>query len=606
MKQKPNGGVNSLEDLALTPEIAMILSLRVLAAAGLLSLASSALAQHAVRDEFPNGAQRGERFKHFIKEQWGHEQVRLAQNADQLAAAGGDRTATLSSGSLLAAVKPNPLFTDGAVLQRGQPIPVWGTAKDGEKVSVEFAGQKVDTTAVDGKWSVNLKPLKEGGPLTMTITGDNVVTVNNLLVGEVWVCSGQSNMAFKFRATHNAKEEGPKAIFPKIRMFTVPGRTSAYPLTEAKGSWIECSPQTVGDFSAVGYFFARDIYQKLGVPVGMIHTSWGGTPAQAWTSLEGFGTDPELKGYVDVTQQKLANYDALVAAYPAKMEKFNAQTKEWNETVGKAYQKTLKSWNDAVAQAKQTGQSLPPKPAPTSPQPKAPARPEGGQNDPTTLFNGMVAPILPYGIKGTIWYQGEANASRSKQYRTLFPALIADWRARWKQGDFPFFFVQIAPYNGKPPEIREAQLLTLAKSKNTAMAVTTDVGNASDIHPTQKEPVGQRLALAARALTYGEKIEYSGPLYDSMLAKDGKIAISFTHTGGGLLAKDGELKGFTIAGEDKKFVPAKAEIKGNQIIVSAEGITKPTAARYGWANVPDVNLFNKEGLPASPFRTDVD
>ncbi len=606
MKQKPNGGVNSLEDLALTPEIAMILSLRVLAAAGLLSLASSALAKHAVRDEFPNGAQRGERFEHFTKEQWGHEQVRLAQNADQLAAAGGDRKVTLASGSLLAAVKPNPLFTDGAVLQRGQPIPVWGTAKNGEKVSVEFAGQKVDTTAVDGKWSVNLKPLKEGGPLTMTITGDNVVTVNNLLVGEVWVCSGQSNMAFTFRSTHNAKEEGPKAIFPKIRMFTVPRRTSAYPLTEANGSWIECSPQTVGDFSAVGYFFARDIYQKLGVPVGMIHTSWGGTPAQAWTSLEGFGTDPELKGYVDVTQQKLANYDALVAAYPAKMEKFNAQTKEWNGTVGKAYKETLKSWNDAVAQAKQAGQSLPPKPAPTSPQPKAPARPEGGQNDPTTLFNGMVAPIIPYGIKGTIWYQGESNAGQSKQYRTLFPALIADWRARWKQGDFPFFFVQIAPYNGQPPEIREAQLLTLAKSKNTAMAVTTDVGNASDIHPTQKEPVGQRLALAARALTYGEKIEYSGPLYDSMLAKDGKIAISFTHTGGGLLAKDGELKGFTIAGEDKKFVPAKAEIKGNQIIVSAEGITKPTAARYGWANVPDVNLFNKEGLPASPFRTDVD
>jgi len=510
------------------------------------------------------------------------------------------------SGPLHADVKPNALFTDGAVLQRGQPVPVWGTARDGEKVTVDFNGQKVSTTAADGKWSVSLKPLKEGGPFTMKITGDDAVTVNNLLVGEVWVCSGQSNMEFKFNRTANAMEEGPKAVFPKIRMFTVKRKTSVKLLTEAEGGWVECSPQTVGGFSAVGYFFARDLYQKLGVPVGMIHTSWGGTPAQAWTSLEGFGTDPELKGYVDAAKQNLAGYDAAAAAYPARLEEFNAKSKEWDESVGKVYQETLKTWNEDVAKAKQAGQPLPPKPTPSTPQPKAPAGPEGGAGDPTTLFNGMVAPIIPYGIKGAIWYQGESNASQSKQYRTLFPAMIADWRARWKQGDFPFFFVQIAPFNGQPPEIREAQFLTLAKSKNTAMAVTTDVGNAADIHPTQKEPVGQRLAFAARALTYGEKIEYSGPLYDSMVAKDGKIAISFTHLGGGLVAKDGELKGFTIAGEDKKFVPAEAKIQGSAIVVSAEGVTKPTAVRYGWTNVPDVNLFNKEGLPASPFRTDVD
>jgi sialate O-acetylesterase len=218
----------------------------------------------------------------------------------------------------------------------------------------------------------------------------------------------------------------------------------------------------------------------------------------------------------------------------------------------------------------------------------------------------MLAPVIPYAIKGAIWYQGESNAKQSKQYRTLFPAMIADWRGRWKQGDFPFFFVQIAPFNGQPPEIREAQLLTLAKVKNTAMAVTTDVGNATDIHPTRKEPVGQRLALAARALTYGEKIEYSGPLYDSMAAKDGKIVLNFKHVGSGLIAKDGELKGFTIAGEDKQFVPAQAKIQGSTVIVSAEGVTAPKAVRYGWANVPDVNLFNQDDLPASPFRTDVD
>ncbi|MEX1113647.1 MAG: sialate O-acetylesterase [Akkermansiaceae bacterium] len=514
--------------------------------------------------------------------------------------------AAVISGPLQADVKPNPLFTDGAVLQRGQPVPVWGTARDGEKVTVEFDRQKVSTTAAGGKWSVSLKPLKEGGPFTMKITGDNAVTVNNLLVGEVWVCSGQSNMEWSFARAHNAKEEGPKAAFPKIRMFTVKKKVSAKPLGEAVGSWVECSPQTVGGFSAVGYFFARDLYQKLGVPVGMIHTSWGGTPAQAWTSVEGFGNDTELKGYVDSAKKKLANYDAALASHTEKLEEFTAQLKEWNETVGKAHQEALKSWKKDTAKAQKAGKPLPPQPAPSSPQPKAPPHPDGGQNNPATLYNGMLAPVIPYGIKGAIWYQGESNAGQSKQYRTLFPAMIADWRARWKQGDFPFFFVQIAPFKSQPPEIREAQFLTLAKVKNTAMAVTTDVGNANDIHPTQKEPVGQRLALAARALTYGEKIEYSGPLYDSMAAKGGKAVLSFKHVGGGLVAKDGDLKGFTIAGPDKKFVPAQAKIDGSTVVVSAEGVSNPQAVRYGWENVPDVNLFNQEGLPASPFRTDVD
>jgi sialate O-acetylesterase len=402
------------------------------------------------------------------------------------------------------------------------------------------------------------------------------------------------------------KEETPKATFPKIRMFTVKKRISIQPQTEAEGSWVECSPQTVGGFSAVGYFFARELYQKLNIPVGMIHTSWGGTPAQAWTSIDGFGTDPELKEYADGAKQNLENYPAAVAAYPAKMEEFDAVKKNWVETVAKPAQEALKAWEVATAKAKQDGQPLPTKPAPVGKPPNPPAGPEGTQNHPTTLYNGMLAPVIPYAIKGAIWYQGESNAGKSRQYRTLFPAMIADWRAKWKQGDFPFFFVQIAPFNGQPPEIREAQFLTLAKSKNTAMAVITDIGHPTDIHPTQKEPVGQRLAFAARALAYGEKIEYSGPLYQAMKAKGNKIAVNFTHVGGGLVAKDGDLKGFTIAGADGKFVPAKAEIKGANVIVSAEGVTDPKAVRYGWANVPDVNLFNKEGIPASPFRTDVD
>lgn len=447
--------------------------------------------------------------------------------------------ATLTSGALHAEVKPNPLFTDGAVLQRGQNVPVWGTANDGEKVTVEFAGQTATTTAQGGKWRVDLKPLEAGGPFSMKISGGNTVTVNDLLVGEVWVASGQSNMQWTLNASHEPEVERPKANYPKIRMFTVARATSLEPLDEVKGSWVECSPETVGKFSAVGYYFARDLHAALGVPVGILHTSWGGTPAQAWTSAEGFEGHPELQGYAD--QLKAAE------ALPEKR----------------------------------------------------------GQGFPAALYHAMIAPVIPYGMKGVIWYQGESNARNSKQYQTLFPAMIADWRAKWKIGDFPFLYVQIAPFKGQPPEIREAQLLTLEKSNNTAMAVTTDVGDANDIHPKRKEPVGHRLSLAARALAYGEKIEYSGPLYESMKTVRDKAEISFRHIGGGLVAKDGGLKGFTLAGADGNFVPAKAEILGDKVVVSAEGVKAPKAVRYGWENVPDVNLFNKEGLPASPFRTDM-
>jgi sialate O-acetylesterase len=386
---------------------------------------------------------------------------------------------------------------------------------------------------------VELKPLEAGGPFSMKISGDNEVTVNNLLVGEVWVASGQSNMEWTLNASFQPEVEKPKANFPQIRMITAKKVASLQPLDQIEGSWQACSPETVGGFSAVAYYFARDLHAKLGVPVGIISTSWGGTPAQAWTSAEGFEGHAELKNYAD--QLKAAS-----------------------------------------------------------------ALPESGQqNFPAALYNGMIAPVVPYGMKGVIWYQGESNAGQSKQYQTLFPAMIADWRMKWKLGDFPFLYVQIAPFKGQPPEIREAQFLTLGKTKNTAMAVTTDYGDKDDIHPKQKEPVGARLSLAARALAYGEKIVYSGPLYDSMKTAGGKAEISFQSVGGGLLAKDGDLKGFTIAGEDGKFVPAKAEIAGDKVVVSAEGVAEPKAVRYGWENAPDVNLFNKEGLPASPFRTDV-
>ena len=504
---------------------------------------------------------------------------------------------------LMAEVMPNPLFSSGTVLQRDCEVPVWGTARDGEKVTVEIAGQKLSTTAVGGKWSVNLKPLSAGGPFTLKISGDNVVTLENVLVGEVWVCSGQSNMQFALAGATNAQTEIPKANFPKIHLFTVPRKTSIKPISEAAGTWVECTPETVRQFSAVGYFFGRDLHRKLDVPIGLIHSSWGGTPAQAWTSIEGLKKESVLNGYVADAAKNEQNFAAAAAAYPAKAAQYEEKLKAWEAKAGPGYEQKLEKWKQACIEAKKNGKPMPKLGVPVKPVPPPPA--DGLPRTPTVLYNGMIAPLIPYGIRGAIWYQGEGNAGQARLYRTLFPTMIADWREKWKQGDFPFLFVQLAPFNKQPPEIREAQLLTLSKSPNTAMAVTADVGDLTNIHPKRKEPVGQRLALAARAIVYGEKIEYSGPMYQSMKAEGGKAVLKFTHTGTGLVAKGGPLKDFTIAGADKKFVPAQAEIRGGEIIVSSSEVASPVAVRYGWGTY-DGNLFNAEGLPASPFRTDVD
>jgi sialate O-acetylesterase len=438
----------------------------------------------------------------------------------------------------------------------------------------------------------------------MTLTGDNTVTIKDLLVGEVWIASGQSNMNLTLTQTPYLTEEATKAKYPHIRTFKVPVTPVVKPLAEAKGSWIACSPETLKDFSAVGYFFARDIHQKLGVPVGLIHSALGATPAQAWTSTEALQSEPQLQHYAEDIKNRLAHYDTASAAYPAILAAHKAKLAEWMETTGKPHEQQVAAWEKTAEQAKANGQKPPPRPRPATRRPPEPVPPDGRPTDPAVLFNGMIHPLIPFGIKGVLWYQGESNAKQAEEYLTLFPTLIRDWRARWEQGEFPFLYVQVAPYGGMPPEIREAQFLSLAKVKNAAMTVTTDAGDAADIHPRNKQPVGHRLALAARALAYGENIEYSGPLYESMKAEHGKIVLHFRHTGSGLVAKDGPLKGFTLAGKDKTFVPAKAEIQGNTVVVSADGIADPTAVRYGWENVPDVNLYNQEGLPASPFRTD--
>jgi len=504
-------------------------------------------------------------------------------------------------------VRPNALFSDNAVLQQNAALPVWGTADAGEAVTVELDGQTAKATAdKDGKWKAVLKPQKAGGPFTLTIKGNNTVVAKNVLVGEVWICSGQSNMNFGLGSDANAAVERPKAANPQLRMFTVVRASYAFPSAEVTGKWVVSAPGSSASFSAVGYYFGRDIQNATGFPVGMIHTSVSGTPAQAWTSLAALEKVPALADYAKSAHALIAAYPERAEKYPAEKTSFDQALAEWNAAGGKEYEAALKAWPEKNKAARAAGLPAIPKPEFARAKPAVPVSPHGTGGAPTVLFNGMIAPLVPYAIKGAIWYQGEANSGKAAEYRTLFPTMIADWRAHWGQGDFPFFFVQIAPHNGMRPEIREAQLLTAQSTPNTAMAVITDVGDAENIHPRQKEPAGARLALAARALTYGEKIEYSGPLYASFKAEGNRAIVSFTHLGGGLVAKDGPLKGFTVAGADKKFVEAKAEIVGDTIVVTSDQVATPTAVRYGWARFPVVNLINKAGIPASPFRSDTE
>lgn len=478
----------------------------------------------------------------------------------------------LAGAGARADVTPNPLFADGMVLQQGMKVPVWGTAADGEEVTVTLQGQTVKTKAKDGKWQVQLEKLKAGGPFEMTVAGKNSVALKNVLVGEVWICSGQSNMQWSVNQSADPAEVKAASKNPNIRLFTVPRKPAEKPQTTVQGQWKECGPETVGDFSAVAYHFGRHLQKNLDVPIGLISTNVGGTRAEAWTSRAALEAMPQYKTMVEA-------HDKALAKYPADLD---------------AHKK-------AVEKAKQDKQ----------PEPKAPANPLNA-NSPSGLYNAMIAPLVPYAMKGAIWYQGESNAGQAYAYRTLFPAMIQNWRDDWKQGDFPFLCVQLAPYmaivaepqESNWAELREAQLLTALKFKNTGMAVITDVGDPKDIHPKQKEPVGTRLALAARALAYDQKIVYSGPIYDSLKIDADKAILSFKHVGGGLVCKGDKLTGFTIAGEDKKFFNADARILDDKIVVTSPMVAKPVAVRFGWANHPIVNLWNKDGLPASPFRTD--
>jgi len=457
-------------------------------------------------------------------------------------------------------------------------LPVWGKADPGEKVTVKFGGQTVSTTTTaDGKWIVRLKPMGANStPQELTISGANTVTLDDILVGEVWLCSGQSNMEWPLAKSTNGSTRAANINEPLIRLFEVGSAPSAAPLPTVKGNWAPCDARNAAAFSAVGYYFGRDLQKALNVPVGLIGSYVGGTAAEKWISEPSLLSHPNLKSLIDRQKRAEQEYD------PDK-----ART---------VYQEALAKHEKAAAAAKASGRKTPRPPAMAG-------NPRG--RGPSCLYNGMIAPLQPYAIRGVIWYQGESNRGNPAQYADLFPALIKDWRSAWKQGDFPFLFVQLPPFNAIPPELREIQCNTWKKTPNTGMIVITDHGSASNIHPPEKEPVGQRLALAARAVAYGEKIVSSGPVYRSVEIQGDKAIVHFDHVGSGLTHPgNGPLMGFTIAGADGKFGPADAVIRGGTVEVSSASISKPVAVRYGWANAPEVDLFNREGLPAVPFRSD--
>lgn len=488
-----------------------------------------------------------------------------------------------SSANLRADVRLPRIFSDHMVLQRQAPVSIWGWADAGEEVTVSFAGQsKTAKPEVGGKWLVKLDKLAGSGPQVLTVKGKNTLTVNDVLVGEVWLCSGQSNMAMTVNRAKDFAKEQPAANFPSIRMFTVERSPHRAPQIDCKGTWIVCSPQTVGAFSAVAYFFGRDIYQKINVPVGLINSSYGGTDIAAWTSMD---VQKDLKELKPV------------------FEPWDKAAATWDEAKAKAeYEKQLAVWNNWIAKGMPAGAPLPR-------QPEKPVPPRENRNHPATLFNGMIAPLVGYTIRGALWYQGERNSKSSEAgylYRIQLPLLIEDWRRRWGQGDFPFAWVQLPNFIKSGDGwmlVRESMLQTL-KLPNTGMAVTVDIGDPRNIHPTNKQDVGKRLAMWALGSVYGEKVASSGPLYVGHETKGSELILSFKSTDGGLVSKDGDLRGFMIAGPDKKWLKAAARINGDRIILSHPDIREPVAVRYAWADNPDCNLYNGAGLPASPFRTD--
>ncbi len=490
--------------------------------------------------------------------------------------------AVLQSFPVFAEVIPNPLFANNAVIQQSAEVPVWGTARDGESVTVEFEGQQVSTMAKDGRWMVQLQNLKPGGPFVMKIQGDNTVTLQNLLVGEVWLCGGQSNMEWALARSDGGPDAIANANNPMLRMCRVPHNVQLTPQTEVAVKWEVMNPATVKNFSAIPYWFGNKLQKQVGVPVGIINNSFGGTPIQSWMSAETLKNGPWPQDKFSVLALAKADYDQHAEAVRPLKEKYEAD------------------------KATALTQKLP-----------APPQPPGLLSEfkgVTTLWNGEVFPLLPYRIRGVAWYQGETNAyvKVAQTYREMLPALIKEWRAGFKQPELPFLIFQIArnrKWQTDPneksgnAEIQETQLKTALSTPRTALVVTNDMGGP-DVHYTGKEPIAERAVKAALALAYQKDIPSSSPIYQSVEFVSNQAIVHFTHTDGGLEERDGKLEGFVIAGKDQKFVFANAKITGNTVVVSSPQVLEPTAVRYGWADLPKVNLFNKTGFPASPFRTD--
>lgn len=499
--------------------------------------------------------------------------------------------AALVAPSAFADVRLPAIFSDHMVLQQNTAIKIWGWADPLETVVVRIGGQVEGTAAdKDGKWSVKLpKKFKAGEKLALVVKGaKNTLTVNDVLVGEVWLCSGQSNMAMTVDRSKDFDNEKAHANFPKIRMFTVARNPQLTPQADCQGKWEICSAATVGHFSAAGYFFGRDLHQQLNVPVGLINSSYGGTAVEAWTSME--------------VQSKLPEYKTIVEPW----DKLTA--KPYDEKTALAnYDRQVAAWKENVQKAKAANKAAPRGPA-------KPVDPRWSQNYPANLYNGMIAPIVGYAIRGAIWYQGESNASKTfaHLYGLQLATMIKDWRTRWG-GEFPFAWVQLPDYHAPQKEpventgwttVREEMLKTL-KVPHTGMAITLGLGEAGDIHPKNKQEVGHRLALWALDDVYEhEALPASGPLPVSHRIRGRDIIVTFKETNGGLRSTDKALKGFAIAGADKKFVWADARIEGDKVIVSHPAVPKPVAVRYAWADNPVWSLINGAGLPATPFRTD--
>jgi sialate O-acetylesterase len=468
------------------------------------------------------------------------------------------------------------IISDNMVLQQHTGVNVWGKADPGESVTVQLGPESAQTIAgKDGAWGVKMDGLRYGGPYDMVVSGKNSVTVRNVAVGEVWLCSGESNMEYKLIAARNGQEEMADADLPMVRIFQVKHQVAQAPQAGCEGAWTVCDPAVAGDFPAIGFFFARELNRSMRVPIGLIQSAWGPSPIAAWMPQAALEKNPDLHAVLDRYRKAVADYPALKAAYDASLA-------QWQGSGG------------------------------GTPKPVPPLEP-GGQRQPAALYNGMIAPLVRYPVRGVLWYQGESDTGEPALYRKLFPAMLGAWRSAWAQPEMPFLYAQLsgflkprpAPEESAWAELREAQTMALSVPK-TGQAVTVDVAEPNQMHPADKQDVAHRLALLAESAVYGqEDVAASGPIFSGMEVQGSRAVLSFQHAGGGLAGGEGGvLKGFEIAGPDRAFVWADARIDGEQVIVQSKQAPAPVAVRYAWADYPDASLFNKAGLPASPFRTD--